>query len=595
MTFSEIQTEICELVNLTHATDIARVGRAINRKYREITSSLGIKHVSRRTTVSATMSIGVSTLAFTSAEKLVNVFNRNLTPYKQLDEVSVDELEAQMPFNATDTPTQYAIKQIASDSVTILVNCIPQTAFALYADVYSTAPTLSGTDEPAFSESYHDILISAVMIDEYLKLEKLALSKAEYIRVYGDGQTTHGRMGELRLWIAVSTTKKEYQGKQKESSALGPMSGGASGGGGGANGSLSYTQSGLITFDRSGAVPDVPFAVAAGADKVVNLDADKLDGLDSTAFALSGVPGAHATQHKSGGTDPIKLDELAAPTDVVTLNVSSTAHGLAPKSSADATKFLNAAATPAYANVKDSDLALTDVVSNNVTSTAHGFAPKSPADATKFMNGAATPAFALVKDSDLSTSDIVTNDVSSTKHGLAPKSPGDATKFLNGGATPAWSTPPGYMTLLKAGSGTDTTAAATNVDTVAISGLTVKDTILIYYTQESITQTTASTRFYNSTDGLDIAQTYGQNPITAASLSHIGTAFIMNMQSALTRVVANTTEIAMNSVTGLAVSGKETTFTQNWTGSWTLAFRHAGVTAGGTFKWSWSVYKIAGQ
>jgi hypothetical protein len=60
------------------------------------------------------------------------------------------------------------------------------------------------------------------------------------------------------------------------------------------------------------------------------------------------APGAHATSHESGGSDPIQLDDLAAPSDNTDLNVSSTAHGLAPKSPGDAEKFLNGAATPAY-------------------------------------------------------------------------------------------------------------------------------------------------------------------------------------------------------------------------------------------------------
>lgn len=307
MTYTEISTEILELLNLTSTTDTARIGRAINRKYREITSSLGIKHTSRRTTVQATFSIGISTLAFTSAEKIVNVFNRNVTPYKQLDEVTVDELEAMMPFNASDTPTLYAVKQIASDSVTILVNCIPQTAFALYADVYSTAATLSGTDKPVFSESYHDILISAVLVDEYMKLEKPSLSKVEYERAFGvDGNG--GRLAQLRHSIAVSTTKQQYQGKTSGSSG---SASGASGSGG-TNGSLSYTQTGNIHFDRSGAGAGTdPFTVAAGSGKVDNLDADKLDGLDSTAFALSGAaPAAHKTTHQDGGSDEISVTGL---------------------------------------------------------------------------------------------------------------------------------------------------------------------------------------------------------------------------------------------------------------------------------------------
>lgn len=52
-------------------------------------------------------------------------------------------------------------------------------------------------------------------------------------------------------------------------------------------------------------------------------------------------PTAHATSHKSGGSDTIKLDELATPTDVTTLNVSTSAHGLTPKLPNDAAKFLD--------------------------------------------------------------------------------------------------------------------------------------------------------------------------------------------------------------------------------------------------------------
>jgi len=84
---------------------------------------------------------------------------------------------------------------------------------------------------------------------------------------------------------------------------------------------------------------------------------------------------------------------------------------------------------------------LTDETNNNVSSTSHGLVPKGPSDATKFLNGATTPAFAQVKDSDLSTSDITTNNVSTSKHGFTPKLPNDATKYLDG--TGSFSVPSG--------------------------------------------------------------------------------------------------------------------------------------------------------
>jgi hypothetical protein len=64
----------------------------------------------------------------------------------------------------------------------------------------------------------------------------------------------------------------------------------------------------------------------------------------------------------------------------------------------------------------------------------------SPNDPTKFLNGAALPAYAAVKDSDLAVTDITTNNVSIAKHGFAPKAPNDATKYLDG--TGVYSTPP---------------------------------------------------------------------------------------------------------------------------------------------------------
>lgn len=48
----------------------------------------------------------------------------------------------------------------------------------------------------------------------------------------------------------------------------------------------------------------------------------------------------HASQHKTGGSDAIKLDELAAPTDVTTLNATTALHGLLPKLDGSATKLL---------------------------------------------------------------------------------------------------------------------------------------------------------------------------------------------------------------------------------------------------------------
>lgn len=55
-----------------------------------------------------------------------------------------------------------------------------------------------------------------------------------------------------------------------------------------------------------------------------------------------GAPSAHATTHKTGGSDSIKLDEFAATTDVTTLDASTTAHGLMMKYPGGTATFLRA-------------------------------------------------------------------------------------------------------------------------------------------------------------------------------------------------------------------------------------------------------------
>lgn len=50
---------------------------------------------------------------------------------------------------------------------------------------------------------------------------------------------------------------------------------------------------------------------------------------------------AHASRHQSGGTDAVKLDDLAAPDDNTDLNATTSAHGLLPKLSNVATEYLD--------------------------------------------------------------------------------------------------------------------------------------------------------------------------------------------------------------------------------------------------------------
>lgn len=150
----------------------------------------------------------------------------------------------------------------------------------------------------------------------------------------------------------------------------------------------------------------------------------------------------------------------------------------------------------------------------------------------------------------------------------------------------------GALTLLKANSGTSTNATnPTNVDTVSISGLTANDTLVVYVNATSVTQATGAMVVANTTDGVNLLVVEGSSIV--AGTGRIAQGFSRQSQAGVTAVhswgqshdLANTVD---------TVTGRSNTFT-DWTGSWTLALQHEGVTGGGTLRWSWAVYKVAGQ
>ena len=195
------------------------------------------------------------------------------------------------------------------------MNVIAQTAFTVYADVIATAATLSGSTEPAFPESYHDILIEGVLMNEYKRSEKLALAqdaKREY----------ESRLSDLRLWMALSPNKDLYQNKLNSSSFSGSGSGGS---GSSVNGALSYTQTGLITFDRD---PSAPFAVTSGSAVVTNLNAELLGGFNSTEFGIlaqnESVTGAW-TFPGTGGATTLRIGPSAVSSSTSTVALGNTA------------------------------------------------------------------------------------------------------------------------------------------------------------------------------------------------------------------------------------------------------------------------------
>lgn len=183
--------------------------------------------------------------------------------------------------------------------------------------------------------------------------------------------------------------------------------------------------------------------------------------------------------------------------------------------------------------------------------------------------------------------------------GVAPKTitAGTTGQLLVGatGADPAFASPAGAgasQILLHRGSGTSTAAGATTVDSIALTGLTVDDQLMIVSNVESIAQNTATAVLYSVTDSTQVGYQNSNTTVTS------GTGFyqtaLLGPRQGSSVLLATYTSGGSYANSAELISGIFTVTTL-WTANWTLGLRHGGVTSGGTFKYAWSVYRILGQ
>jgi len=193
-------------------------------------------------------------------------------------------------------------------------------------------------------------------------------------------------------------------------------------------------------------------------------------------------------------------------------------------------------------------------------------------------------------NSSFTSSTLAIGGVSYKFPTASPTSTGQALVCTSTG-TPnvlGWGSVPTPVVLLKGTNGTDSNASATTVDSIAISGLTANDRIQVYLRVESVTQQTATIVVRSETDA-----------VTLLSIGNLAGGSGADYSFYLTQRQGTATN-SLTAGSGQISGTPGTTFQTNslttaWTGSWTLGLRHAGVTAGGTFKYSWLVYKLAGQ
>lgn len=313
MTFDEIVDDLASRLGLESDEALERLGRAVNRHNRRISASLNLTPL-RRGSVSEATTADDADLEFSGVEKILNIWHSIGGSRSDLTEVTPAKLRS-FGEPVSGIPTVYAITAMTSNSVTVTFDALPDDEYDVFADAITILPDLSGADNPAIPQSYQDAIAEAVLADEYIKQEKKALSdRAERV--------SEKLIGELRHFIAKSSTLSLRQGDISTPSARG-----GGGGGGSSETSLAnanYTQTGLITFNRG---TSAPFAVAnVAAAAIANLDADKLDGEQGADY--------HNASNLDAGTLPDARFPATLPAasgvNLTALNATNLASGTVP-------------------------------------------------------------------------------------------------------------------------------------------------------------------------------------------------------------------------------------------------------------------------
>lgn len=247
MTFTEIVDEILDRLNLTSPEAETRVGRAVNRLYKAVTTSTGLNTTRTILGVSGTLADTTSEVTFSGVEKLHRVYDISSGTARDLKQLTIYQIRERKPVESS-TPKYWAVQTTGATTVVIRVDIIAADTMTLYADGTTTVSTLSGSNVPVIPESFHDILVEGVLKDEYKKLEKNDLAK--------DSLTEYKqRLADLQQFLAKSAYIDMYSGVSATQEA-------GSGGGGGSSSAIDE----FVLLDGRPGGQDIHGGTASGED-----------------------------------------------------------------------------------------------------------------------------------------------------------------------------------------------------------------------------------------------------------------------------------------------------------------------------------------
>lgn len=201
MTLTEIVAQVAQRMNLTSDAALARIADDVRERYRWVLGTIGLATASRDVVVANTV-VGSRYLVFENTIKVLAVFDNT---GRTLPELTFDELRNRIALSGT--PQSYALDVMDTSSVTLFLDSVPTAIEAFSADALVDTTALTGSDEPAFPNLYHDLLVYGARAIELRKMEKTDLAD-EAEREF---QT---RLSDLRMFIAKSAYLDIYQGKR---------------------------------------------------------------------------------------------------------------------------------------------------------------------------------------------------------------------------------------------------------------------------------------------------------------------------------------------------------------------------------------------
>lgn len=215
MTFDAITDRVMSRLNLNSVEARNRVGDAINDRYKQVTSAVGVN--TSRTSVVPLIVDPSDTVTYpdlpevtlTTLEKISKIILVTTNGNILLHEGTYDEV-SNFP-TSTAAPETWGVKTMGAHSVVFRLNAVPSTPFTLSITGYEIADELSGLMEPFFPEDFHDTLVHGAMSDELRKMEKISLAGIAEKKF-------EDRLGDLRMFIAKSAYLDITQGKDKPSS-----------------------------------------------------------------------------------------------------------------------------------------------------------------------------------------------------------------------------------------------------------------------------------------------------------------------------------------------------------------------------------------